>query len=143
MMHTFNHQRHAHGGYVFLVTILMVGVIATATSVSLMLLSWAAEQNGFLVQRSTQAYEYANTCAERALRKMRIDPAYAGEETFSFATGSCSILRIGGAGNENRTLCTSGVVADISRRLQIHIDYLYPSVRIDSWSEVLSSDACQ
>ncbi len=142
MMHSLHH-RHMREGYVFLVTILMVGSIATATAVSLMLLSWAAEQNGFLVQRSTQAYEYANTCAERALRKLRIDPAYAGEETFSFATGSCSILRIGGAGNERRTLCTSGEVDDISRRLQVNIDRLYPSVRINSWAEVLSSNACQ
>lgn len=143
MKHSLPHHRHARGGYVFLVTVLMVGVIATATAVSLMLLSWAAEQNGYLVQRSTQAYEYANTCAERALRKLRIDPSYAGEETFSFATGSCSILSIGGSGNEHRTLCTSGVVDNISRRLQIDIDRLYPSVRVSSWVEVLSSFECQ
>ncbi len=134
--------RSAHNGYIFLVTILMVGVIATTTASSLMLLGWAAEQNGFLVSQSAQAYEYARTCAERALGKLRYDPNYAGEETFTFDRGYCEIRTVGGSGNEDRTVCVAGYSGEGVRRLQVQATQLYPAVMVDGWSEIVSFSYC-
>lgn len=132
----------ARDGYVFLVTVLMIGVIATATAASLMLLAWAAEQNGFLVSQSAQAYEYARTCAERALGKLRFDPGYAGEQTFTFAEGRCEIRSVGGYGNENRTVCVAGYTGDGVRRLQVQVVQLYPTMVVNAWSEIDSFNFC-
>lgn len=129
-------------GYIFLITVLVIGVIATATASSLLLLGWAAEQNGLLVQQSAQAYEFAQTCAERGLREMRRDLNYAGNTTFSFERGSCTIGRIGGAGNEKRMLCVEGYSGDSTRRMELSIDRLYPTVTIRSWEEVSSFSLC-
>ncbi len=129
-------------GYVFLVTVLMVGVIATATASSLMLLGWAAEQNGFLVSQSAQAYEYARTCAERAISKLRYDPSYAGEQTFTFAQGRCEIRSVGGTGNEERTVCVAGYSGEGVRRLQVQAVQLYPTVMVNGWSEIVSFSYC-
>ncbi len=82
-------------GYIFLVTVLVIGAIASATATSLLLLGWAAEQNGLLLMQSAQAYEHANTCAERALRELRRDLAYTGNVTHTFEYGSCEIRVIG------------------------------------------------
>lgn len=133
---------HARPGYVFLVSVLVIGVIATATATSLMLLAWAAEQNGFLVMRSAQAYEYANICAERGLKELRRDLNFGGSVTYTFDQGSCAINSIGGEGMEERFLCVSGYSGDITRRLQISIDRLFPSVVIRSWKEVSDFTLC-
>lgn len=132
----------SHNGYVFLITVLVIGSIASATAASLMLLGWAAEQNGKLVVDSAQAYEYAQTCAERALRALRLDLAYIGNESVTFAQGSCDIRRIWGKGNENRKMCITGYSGDSVRRVQIDVLSLYPSVRIKSWQEVSSFTFC-
>jgi hypothetical protein len=134
--------RFAHKGYVFLVTVLMVGAIASATLLSLLLLGWAAMQNGALSMYSQQALEYANTCAERSLRSLRLDPTYNGEKRFWFGPDSCYTRLIGGAGNYNRTLCTEGVSFNVTRRLEIKIKRLYPTVQIESWQEVPAFTQC-
>lgn len=134
--------QRAHKGYVFLVTVLMVGAISSATLVSLLLLGWAAEQNGALAVHAQQALEYAQTCAERSLRSLRLDPTYPGEQRYKFGNDSCYIRVIGGAGNYNRTLCIQGVATNVTRRLEIRINRLFPSVQIGSWQEVSSFTQC-
>lgn len=130
-------------GYIFLVTVLVIGVIASATAASLMLLGWAAEQNGLLLVQSTQAYEYAQTCAERTLRELRSDLGYAGNVTVTFERGSCQIHSIGGSANENRHICITGLSGDAVRRVQVDVAALFPSVRVRTWEEVSSFTLCQ
>jgi hypothetical protein len=132
----------SHPGYIFLVSVLMIGVIASTTLLSLLLLGWAAEQNGQLGVQSEQAFEYMETCAERALRSLRLDPTYQGDTQYSFNMDSCYIHSIGGSGNLDRTLCVQGVSGNITRRMEIRISRLFPVVVIKSWQEVSSFSAC-
>lgn len=132
-------------GYIFLVTILVIGVIATATATSLLLLGWAAEQNGLLVMQSNQAFEYAQTCMEQTLLELKKDNTYAGDRTVAFTTGltgTCDIELIAGVGNENRSVCVTGYSGDSVRRLEINIARIYPSLRINSWQEVTDFSLC-
>lgn len=130
-------------GYIFLVTVLMIGVIASTTLVSLLLLGWAAEQNGALVEHSQQGLEYMQTCAERALRSLRLDPTYEGETRINFGTSdSCYIRVIGGSGNQDRTLCIEGVSGNTTRRMELNIKRLFPLVRVSSWQEVGAFSLC-
>jgi len=133
---------HTRPGYVFLVSVLLIGAIASTTLFSLLLLGWAAEQNGFLQVQSQQAYEYAQTCAERAMRSLRLDPTYVGDTTFFFGTNSCTIHPIGGTGNQNRTLCVESLSGKIVRRMQIQIAQLFPVTLISSWQEVSTFSLC-
>ena len=129
-------------GYIFLVSVLVMGAIASATAVSLLLLGWAAEQNGQTVAQAGQAYEYSYTCVERALRTLRQNPNYGGDETFSFEYGECEIESIGGNGNTNRTICARGESGDSVRRLQLSVTRLMPSTLIASWEEVPTFTLC-
>jgi hypothetical protein len=129
-------------GYIFMVTVLVVGVITSATALSLMLLGWAAEQNGLAVAQSSQAFEYAQTCAERAIRSLRSDLYYAGNETATFTHGTCTIESIGGGGDEDRTICITGASGDNTRRIQIQLDTLFPAVTVRSWEEVSTLTLC-
>jgi len=129
-------------GYVFLLTVLVTGVIASTSALSLMLLAWAAEQNGYLFWESTQAYEYAQACAERTLRTLRSDLSYAGGETFSFAHGTCTVRPLGGSGNNDRALCVDATVGSALRRIEIVSSQIRPTTLISSWEEVGSFTRC-
>jgi len=135
-------MHRARPGYIFLVTVLVIGVVASATASSLMLLGWAAEQNGLLLVQTNQAYEYAQTCMERTLYELRTDLSHAGDKTITFTYGSCQIELVGGDGNENRTICITGYSGDSVRRLEMSIARIYPSVRIRSWQEVAEFSLC-
>ena len=129
-------------GYIFLIGVLTLGAIGTATVSTLLLLGWAAEQNGYAVQQSNQALENAQTCIERGLRLIRADPAYAGNETFEFTYGSCRLLSIGGAWNDRRTLCAIGFSGNATRRIEVKLHRLLPSTVIDTWRETTSFTLC-
>ncbi len=85
----------------------------------------------------------AQACAEYALKELRKDPSYAGNDIMSLGTGSCEILPVGGIGNNNRLICTEGQVGDVFRRLEIVVRDVLPKVKISSWQEVSLFTLCQ
>ncbi len=129
-------------GYVFLVSVLVIGAIAATTAVSLVVLGLAAGQTGLTVAQSAQALANANTCIERTLRSLRLDLAYAGDETFTLDRGTCTVHAIGGAGNEHRTICAEGQMRQAVRRIEIDLVHLFPAVTADSWREVEAFTLC-
>lgn len=129
-------------GYAFLITVLVIGVMAVATATSLMLLGWAAEQNGFLIERSGQAEEYAKACLERTFRRLRLEPTYAGNETITFPKGSCVIRPVVGDGVNDRRVCVEGRSGNVVRRFQADIAELFPAIRTSSFAEVIEFTSC-
>lgn len=129
-------------GYIFLMSVLIAGAIIGATAVTMILLSLGAEHTGLAVQDSLQAYEHAQTCAERGLLALRSNLAYAGRERVEFDNGSCTIDSVAGAGNDDRVLCVTGQRFDTVRRLQIQVDLVHPKTVITAWEEVDSFTLC-
>lgn len=129
-------------GYVFLISVLFVSAVAVSVLGSYLLLSIAALENGVTFQASTQALENAQTCAERGLMSLFLDSGYTGTQTFTLTDGTCSILQPGGFGNDNRTLCLEGVSGAHTRRIEIVLERLLPSIQVYSWQEVATITSC-
>lgn len=129
-------------GYVFLISVLIIGAIAVEMAVSLILLGLAAGQSGLALSQSAQAFEYAQTCAERALRELRSDLSFDGGMHVAFTDGSCSLRHTGGSGNGDRILCIEGRSGNAVRRMEIEIVRVYPRVTISSWKEVTVLTRC-
>lgn len=134
--------RRTRGGYVFLLSVIMVGAIAIATLSSLLMIGVGSMRIGFTVEQSEQARSLAHTCAERALRSLWEDTAYTGDEEWILEEGQCDILRIGGTGNENRSLCAEGRVGSTVRRYEILLGRILPSLQVSAWREVDQFTAC-
>ncbi|MDD4319080.1 MAG: hypothetical protein PHW10_02020 [Candidatus Peribacteraceae bacterium] len=135
----FARERH---GYVFLLSVLAVGTIASATAASLLLLGGAVERTTFAIEQSLQAYENAGTCVERALVSLRADLAYPGGETLTLARGTCDLRETGGAGSGPRTVCAAGRSGKAVRHLEVRLETIYPRVTVVSWREVPSITLC-
>lgn len=129
-------------GYAFLVTVLIIGAVSTAVVTSLLLLATSSVKSTLSLQQSAGAFSYARTCAERAIRSMRADGNYGGNETVSFSDGSCRVLTVGGIGNGQRTLCTEGTVGGVTRRVEIVLGQLLPSASVLLWREVADFTLC-
>ena len=140
MFAALHHRRRK--GFIFLVSVLVIGSIAADIAISLVLLGVAALQRGISVVQSAQAYEYAQTCAERAIRRLQTDLSYDGGEVITFSSGTCSIAHTGGSGNTDRVLCVRGVSGQATRSVEISIAHVYPNVKVVSWGEVESFFRC-
>ncbi len=135
-------QFSSRPGYIFLLSVLSIGAIASATTISMILLGLAAQQNGATVVETTQAWEYAQSCVERSLHSLRQDPSYIGEQTITFARGTCQIYSIGGAENVERTICVLGRSGDSVRRVEVKVKRLLPITMIDTWRETDAFTLC-
>lgn len=132
----------SRSGYIFLISVLFVSAIAVSVLGSYLLLSIAAMENGITYQASGQSLENAQTCADRGLMSLFLDSAYVGVESVTLTNGTCDILKPGGFGNDNRTLCVEGISGAHTRRIEIVIERLLPSIQIYSWKEVAIITAC-
>lgn len=135
--------KKAHSGYILLITILVIGAIASAILSSLMILGISANQVSFAVLQANQSLANAQACAEYGLMQLRQSPSYAGNEFIAIGADQCEILSVGGIGNNNRVLCTEGKVGDSVRRLEIVINQILPETKIYSWQEVAVFSLCE
>lgn len=133
----------SHSGYILLITILMIGAVASAILSSLLLLGISANQVSLSVLESNTSLSLAQACAEYGLLKLRQSPSYAGNEFVMVGTSPCEILSVGGIGNNNRVLCTEGKIGDSVRRLQIVVNQVLPTTKIYSWQEVSVFSLCE
>ena len=137
-------------GYILVVTVLFIGAILVATTASLLLLGWAAEQNGVVYNQTNQALEAARGCMDIAIQQLRIDSTYGGNETYALpnSLGTCNVLVIQGNGWRNRTICTEGASGSATlggtstRRMIAVISQFFPRVVISRSEEVDSTSEC-
>ncbi|OGJ62600.1 hypothetical protein A3A67_02550 [Candidatus Peribacteria bacterium RIFCSPLOWO2_01_FULL_51_18] len=129
-------------GYILLISIVVIGAIASAVLSTLLLLGISANQVSLSVQQSKQAMAEAQACTEYALLRLRESPNYPGNVTLDSPKGRCGILLISGTGNNDRYLCTIGISGDVTRRLETAIDQILPKTLITSMQEVPSFSLC-
>lgn len=130
-------------GFILLITILIIGAIASAILSSLLLLGISANQVSLSVQQSQQALATAQACAEYALLQLRESPSYAGNEFLALGNDRCEVLPVGGIGNNNRAVCTEGTSGDAIRRLEIAVSQVLPQTKVYSWQEVAVFTLCE
>ena len=123
-------------------TVLFVGVIAFTVLSSYLILSVTALQSSRSVELSTQSLANAHACIERALLELQEDINYAGDETLTLESGTCTLLEVGGSGTQNRTVCATGAIDNSTRKMEVVIDTVLPSLVISYWREASTFTYC-
>ncbi len=122
-------------GYIALVSVLVVGSIALASAVSLLLLGIDASRTALVNTQAASARAAANTCAEVALDKLRQDVSYQGNETITLSNGSCTIATLFQSGSSTSIQLTAEV-SGLTRKSMIQTATLISQVQLESWQEV-------
>lgn len=133
--HANLHHSCRSSGFATLVSILLVGVIGLAISVSLLLLGLSSSRTSFAQEQSYQAKALTDACAEEALEQIRDSTPFTGSGTLTLGQGSCSYT-VTSQGGANRTITASGTVATMTRRARVIINQINPTIGVTSWQEV-------
>ncbi len=129
-------------GYAFLITILLIGALASGLVAAALLLSSSWSRDVITLRDGSKALALARSCAERGILALRQDLSYAGNEDLAVGNDECHIGSIGGAGAWNRSICATGQAGDSVRRLEISLSAVLPNVLIQSWREVPAFTLC-
>jgi hypothetical protein len=122
-------------GYVALISVLVVGAVATSIATSLLLFGVGAAKSGTAQEQSSRAQAFATACMEEALEQIHDASAFTGSATLLWPEGSCTytVTNLGGA---NRMVIASSTVGSAVRRSQATINKINPAIGIASWQEV-------
>lgn len=127
---------HLSKGYVTLITVLVIGVIGVAISISLLLLGLGSSRTSFALEQSNQAKALTNACTEEALQQIRDSTPFEGTRNLTLDQGTCTYTVTKLAG-QNRTITATGTAGTIVRKASITLDKITPSINITSWQEVV------
>lgn len=122
-------------GYVALIAVLVTGAVALAVALALLTGGTDSQRATLVEQQSAQARNLAKSCAEEALVQIRSNTGFTGTGTLSLGQGSCTYT-VTNAGGNNRTISTSGVVNNTTRRVNVSVTITSLSISITSWQEV-------
>ena len=122
-------------GYITLISVLVIGAVGVAITLSLILLGNGSSRTSFALQQSTQAKGLANTCAEEALQQIRDSTPFSGSGNLTLGQGTCSYTVTKQLG-QNRTIIAFGTVGTIIRKVNIIINKINPTITLTSWQEV-------
>lgn len=135
-------------GYILLISILVTGVIASAVVSSLLLLGLSANQGSLSIQQSSQSMALAQACADYGLLQLFNNPGsstgggYTGNETLTFPEGTCKVLPVSGNASGYRFVCLESQVSNVTRRLELIVSQVRPTMKVYSWQEVLTFSLC-
>lgn len=130
----FDKQSSFMGGYVTLVSILVIGAVGVSVATSLLLFGLGASRNSFSVEQSSQAMGLADACAEEALQQIWTDDTYVGTGNLTLGQGNCSYTVSGISAP--KTITASGTVGMVVRKVSIILDVLTPYLNANPWQEV-------
>ena len=129
------HRSNVNGGYVTLLSVLVVGAVGIAITLSLILLGLGSARSSLAYQHMHQAKALASACAEEALQKIRDSMSFTGSGNFAMGAGTCAYT-VTSQGGQDRTITSAGVVNTITRKSRVIIDRINPTIRVVSWQEV-------
>ncbi|MDO8265303.1 MAG: hypothetical protein Q7T34_02955 [Candidatus Parcubacteria bacterium] len=119
-------------GFIALITVLIISAVALMIGLDVSLFSIGEANMSSKKIQSSQSYYLANLCAEKALRELRKNSAYQGNENLVFPEGQCSILPIEG----NWIIKVSADSLNQVRKIKITVGQLDPKITIISWIQV-------
>ena len=122
-------------GYVTLISVLVVGAVGVAITLSLILLGIGASRTSFAYEQSNQAKGLANVCAEEAMQQIRDSTPFIGSNTLTVGAGTCNYT-VTSQGPQNRTIDALGTVGVIVRKVRIIINRINPTIQVVSWQEI-------
>ena len=122
-------------GFITLISVLVVGALGVAISVSLLLLGLNSSRTSFAYEQSNQTKALANACAEEGLQQIRDSTSFTGTGSLTLVQGTCSYT-VTSQGGSNRTITSTGTVGTIIRKVKIIISGINPTITATSWQEV-------
>ncbi len=122
-------------GFATLVSVLLVGAVASAIAVSLLLGGVRSAKSGIILTQLVQARALATACAEVTLQSLHDNLSYSGTVALTLGEGTCSATLTVGTGTL-RTITSSGTVGTVVQKMTVQTSALTPRITLSSWQDV-------
>lgn len=122
-------------GYVALLSVLIVGTIATVVDVTLLITGVDAQRETLVTQQSAQARGLTDACTEEALQQLHDNTAFTGSNNLTLALSTCTYT-VTSTGSSTRTITSSATVGNVVRKVIVYVTMSSSSISITSWQEV-------
>lgn len=123
-------------GYIALLAVLIVGAVALAISLGVLLTSTDIQRSVLIEQQSAQARSLARACAEEGLQQIHDNNNFTGTNTLTLGQGSCTYT-VTTTGSSTRSIASSGIINNVVRKCQVYATIGSSSISITSWQEVM------
>lgn len=123
-------------GYVALLTVLIMGAVATSVGVMLLTTGIDSQRAALIEMQSRQARAAAVACAEEALQIMHDATSYTGTNNLALSSSSC-VYTVTNTGGDSRTIIASGTAGNVVKKVQVYATIGASSIGIISWQEVV------
>lgn len=122
-------------GYMTLLSVLVVGAVGIATSISIIGLGLSFSQAVFTYQKLAESRTLVDACLEEGLEQIRESTTFTGGGTLSVGSKSC-IYMVTDLGGENRRITSSATIGTMVRKGVVEITAIHPTIEVSSWREV-------
>jgi len=122
------------GGYVALLSVLIVGAAATAIALAVLLTGTDAQRAALVLQRQRQARGLAVACGEEAAQQVHDNIAFSGTNNLSLGQGSCTYI-VAGSTATTRTISATGTVGTVVKKVTATITVGATTLTMSSWKE--------
>ena len=123
------------GGFVMLLTAVIVGAVGISIATSILLLGLGASRNSFVLEQSNQAKALATACVEEGLERIRLQSNFTGTNTLVLGQGSCTYT-VSSQGGQRRTVTTVATVGSVTRKIRVELNRITAPMRLTVWQEV-------
>lgn len=121
-------------GYVLLISVIVIGAVASAIAVSLLLMASGTTRSLQAVQQGATARAMADACAEEGLQRIRDTTTFTGSGSLAIGSSTCAYSVTGMS--VPKTVLASSTVGDATRRVSVTVSATSPRVTISTWAEV-------
>jgi hypothetical protein len=129
----YNNKRQ--NGFILLITVIVLGVVGIAVTVSLLLLGIGMTKSNFSWESAQIAKGMANTCAEEGLNNLQANVNYTGTGSVTIGSNSCSFT-VTNTGGTTRSVSASATVRGSTRRVNVTVSAVTPKITVSQWAEV-------
>lgn len=131
-------MRRREGGFVTLLSIMIIGAITAAIMTTVVLVGIGATKNSLTDNSDRQALALADACAETALVLIQATTSYTSASAVTVSplgAGSCT-HQVTASGPNGKIIDASGTVGTVTRRIKVLLSATSPSLTVTSWQEV-------
>ena len=128
-------QSGKNKGFVFLITVLVIGAIAAASTVAVLTLSLGSSRSSFSRQLSFRARAMADACVEEALEVIRENNKFTGSGSLSIDGNTCNYTVIN-TGGQTREVRGTGDATPARRKVKALVSKIKPTITLSSSQEI-------
>jgi hypothetical protein len=132
---TTKYNTHEQGGYVVLISTLIITGMLITVAISLLAANTTELQTAAIRSQSLAARYVSDACAEVMLEEVQTSGTENASGQLTLPGGTCT-YSMSAPTPESRTILSSAAVEGAVRKVRVELSQVSPTITISSWQEV-------